>query len=236
MSGARRKTVASDESPARWTCGCRVSTMHLVGCMRVLLPLLVVVPVTAHAELPKETPPSAGIAVGVNTGWLVSNGLCASVSLGFANHHAIRGNVAHYRYQNDNENVEESSGWFLDGSLGYVLYPRRLWSGPMMEVAVLRRHRDTVLESDPLGDDDAYVALDTTTIAGRFLIGWSWDLDEHFFVSLAVGLSRGPETGRQKIGNVPFGQMGTLAFTERDVSRTTNAAEAMFRVGTMFGW
>jgi hypothetical protein len=203
-----------------------------VSRMRVLLTLLVATPVTAHTDVPT---PNAGIAVGVNTGWLVQNGLCGSVSVGFAGHHAIRGNVAHYRYRNDNENVEESSGWFLDGSLGYVLYPRRLWSGPMMEVAVLKRRRDTVLERDPLGDEDAYTAIDTTTIAGRFLIGWTWDLDEHFFVSLAVGVSRGPETGREKVGNVTYGQ-DTLAFTERGVSRMTTAGEAMFRVGTMFGW
>lgn len=104
----------------------------------------------------------------------------------------------------------------------------------MLEVAVLHRRKETTLERDPL-DGDPYEAFDTTTIAGRFLIGWTWDLHEHFFISLAVGLSRGRETGRETIGHMTYGQ-SEPTLVERDISRMTTAAEAIVRVGTMIGW
>ena len=79
-----------------------------------------------------------------------------------------------------------------------MYFPRRLWDGFSVEAGSLRRDRDTrIMTSSGAGINDT-TDTQTTTYSGRAMVGWSWLVANHAFVSVAAGISAGYETGTEK--------------------------------------
>ncbi len=170
-------------------------------------------------------------ALGVNspTGWLRGS-FGASLSMGLDRHHAVRASVARY----DPEPLllvlitqGESApigGAILDLGLGWVYYPRRLWDGFMLEAGALRRAR-AVRVLGFYGD----TATRSVTYGGRATVGWSWPITRYGFVSAAVGISVGRETGEETF--TPEVNMSTITALDR----VQVAPEVHVRFGFRFG-
>jgi hypothetical protein len=184
-----------------------------------------------------ETETELAVAVNAPFRWADTQG--ASIYLGFTPHQAIRANFA--RYQFDPNPLGEIIGIALggDGSeasfhgtltdvgVGWMYFPRRLWSGLTLEAGALRRARDHSVE-------DQFAAVErvetrTATYAGRALIGWSWLFGGHGFISIAGGISIGRESGSETTTST----LGRMPITH-DVTRTAVGGEGFLRIGGAF--
>lgn len=191
------------------------------------------------AAVVTPAPRRASLALAVNSpfGWADGRSVGGSAYLGFARNHAIRANVARYDYTSgvgiligdlffggDGDDAIRE-GRFLDASLGYMYFPRAMWSGFFVEGAVLVRATDTVADNSFASPE--YVEVHSTTIAGRGLAGWSWLVHDHIFLSVAVGLSVGRELGEETISRSSYDFMPE---TER-ISRAATRGEGFLRIG-----
>lgn len=194
-----------------------------------------------HAALPTSSGRTLPIAVGVNfpAGWLGGKSVAASLYVGVTSTDAIRANFA--RYENTaslvgdvlsvasgGDGSEASHGGHItDLSVGLVHYSRALWDGLTLEAGALRRARDTQVFDDFASP--ASVDTTSTTYAGRALIGWSWLVHQHLFISFAVGGSVGIERGTERTAN-GLGQMQETV----KVDRSAASPEAYLRFGGAF--
>jgi hypothetical protein len=225
--------------------------VHFIAAMRVFLLAVILAafcarasagPLTTPTAASTSTPQSSDIpeprfAIALNSplawtiGWF---GASAYMRLG--DHVALRANVATYRYGGPGGVIGGLASAFNDGGTGYggrildvgiagVLYPRRPWDGPLLEVGVLRRGRDVYMwpEFDPR------VTTRSTTYAGRALVGWSWLFGPHMFIAVAAGLSVGREAGRET--TMPdYGDATTKPLRRRQID-----GESYLRFGVAFG-
>jgi hypothetical protein len=183
------------------------------------------------APLPFWKTPSkeaSGFSLGVNSpiGW-AAGGFGTSLSFGFRDHHAIRLNVASYAHRTPLLSEEITyGGRTTDVGVGWVLYPRSLWSGLTLELGALVRSAE-LSENDTF--DEVMVKRDTTTFAARALAGWTWRLGYYAFVSAAVGLSAGVERG----------DASSQRYMEEKVTSTVDdgavKGEAYLRMGFAYG-
>lgn len=191
---------------------------------------------TARADRPQ-----IALAVNPPVRWANGEALAGSIYVGFHRHHAIRANVARWDNHDDafgtligdaffggDGSDATESGRYLDGGIGYMYFPRKLWSGPSLEAGFLVRNQHTRVEDDfaPLG----IVETHTTTLAGRALAGWSWLVYGHAFISVAVGVSHGYETGRETTSRQTF----MPVYETHHVSGSKTAGEGFLRIGGAF--
>ncbi|MDB4956754.1 MAG: hypothetical protein JWO36_4323 [Myxococcales bacterium] len=180
-------------------------------------------------------PSGTELAVAVNAPFRWPHNVAASMYLGFCPHQAVRANFARYEYEPNPAGeiigiaadgaVSEGTyrGAITDVGVGWMYFPRRLWSGFSFEAGVLRRARDHSI-------DDAFVLeTKTTTYAGRALIGWSWRIDGRGFISIAGGISVGRESGTEIVTST-----GGMSIAH-DVTRSALGAEGFLRIGAAFG-
>lgn len=245
---------------AAWSTARKNTCLHRVGHgesvaliagmhpIRVLLPGVMVMVVGSRAAHADEAASAAATeatrvraAVGINNplSWSNSNAFGISAYLGIGEHHAIRGNVASYKYRSsDVGNVisaaaggdgDEASygGDTSDVGIAWVYYPRSMWSGLSLELGVLRRALDHRLTDEFASPE--FIATRTTTYAGRAMIGWSWLIYDHVFIAVAAGLSIGHESGTETTerhdGDMPV---------QKTVSRVSAEAEGLLRLGIAF--
>src|SRR5687767_14497391 len=132
---------------------------------------------TAAAEKPNN------VAIATSAPFVWDQTLAASVFGGISKHHAFRANIARYSYDSGYVGLgtfkraflEDESSYFghtLDVGLGWVIYPRRVLSGPMLELGALYRSRD--LRERNYASDYLHTDTDSRIYAGRALVGWSW--------------------------------------------------------------
>jgi hypothetical protein len=110
--------------------------------------------------------------------------------------------------------------------------PRTVRAGGFLaEIGALRRDRDTLAQA---GYEESR-ATKSTTYAGRAMIGWSWLFARHLFVTAAVGLSVGQETGTETVttGHPILGPMPETTTTSLD--RRQIDGEAYLRIGFALG-
>lgn len=183
------------------------------------------------------------LAIGVNppTSWLRTPSVGVSAYAGITPHQAIRANVARYTFSAEigsgSPSDRELSDWFFadgafsggntDMGLGWMYFPRRLWSGPSLEAGVLRRARANYLWRDT--DEPNIVRTESTTYAGRALVGWSWLIKKHVFISIAAGASFGFESGHETTAEHEFDPWMTS-----DIARMRISAETLMRIGGAF--
>lgn len=227
--------------------------------MRAILPgfAVLLLAANAHAEgtLPElenptstktstaapAAPPLRRFAIALNApfSWIEGRAIAASVYAGINENVAIRANVASYAAgppmigdvfalaSGDDGDEAEHDGRVLDLGVGVVHYSRGLWDGFTFEAGALRRARDTSV-SDSFAT--AYkTSTDTTTYAGRVMIGWSWLIDKRAFIALAIGGSLGVETGDETTED-ERGQMRKV----QGVDRVDAAFESYLRLGAAF--
>jgi hypothetical protein len=217
--------------------------------MRALVSLPVLATLLASSPVAAEGPPkpssnslrdAAPVAIGVNSpfSWLKERdkGFGASLYIGVSRHLAIRANYATYAEDGPTLRIigelmgGESAGYsgsITDLGAGLVYYPRRLWSGPMLELGALRRATDTSYTPE-FADQ---VKTNTATYGARGMVGWSWTFAECMYVGIAIGLSVGREAGTE-IRTPDFGDRMPV---RADVARTTVDTEGYLRIGFAFG-
>jgi hypothetical protein len=189
----------------------------------------------AHASPSDSAEPSeTKLAIAVNAPFRWPHNLAASMYLGLTRHQAVRANFAKYEYD---PGVGEIIGIAADGAqsegtyrgaitdvgVGWMYFPRRLWSGFSFEAGVLRRARDHSI------DDMFVLETKTTTYAGRALIGWSWLIEGRAFISIAGGISIGRESGTETTTSMS----GRISID--DVTRSAVGVEGFLRIGAAFG-
>jgi hypothetical protein len=191
-------------------------------------------PGTPQGPAVVELPVAAGVSS--PTGWPYGT-FGASLYVGIGRHVAVRGNLAWYE---SNESFLEGvasaasggevpsySGSLRDAGVAGIWYPRRLWSGPMLEAGVLQRVRDTGYQAE---FEDG-IKTKSTTWAGRAMVGWSWLIGRHVFVAIAMGVSAGRETGEETIIPEDFTKMPST----RPIQRMQIDGEAYLRIGVALG-
>ena len=203
----------------------------------------------ARAEQPPAASPDLAaamrhvpVAIGTNLPfmWDDADSIAASLYVGASDHHAIRANVASYKPHGpvvadaivgvlfDGDGSESSqSGRTTDVGIGWVYYPRSLWSGFTFEAGALRRARDVRVHDSNMRPER--VTTKTTVHAARAMVGWSWSLGRHMFVATGLGLSVGRESG-DEIFETDIDRMTT----RESVRRVDVTAEGYLRIGAMF--
>lgn len=177
----------------------------------------------ADQELPER-----GLAVGVSFPVRFFAGdIGVSLSYGFARHYAVRANFASFTELGplDFDSEASHSGRSTDVGAGLVWYPRRLWSGPTFELGALARTIDRKIV-----DEDDTETTDTSLVAGRALLGWSWRYKEAF-LAVAVGCALGYERGTESFAESP----DDMPPVEKRVRRLAGDGEFYFRAGFVFG-
>ncbi len=175
-----------------------------------------------------DAPRRFALAVNLPLGWIGGRSVSGSFYAGISNTDAIRVNVASYANTasvvgelidaalgGDGEEATRS-GRTLDLGVGLVHYSRALWDGFTLEAGALRRARNIGITSEFASS--YRVSTDTTTYAGRALIGWSWLIQKRVFVAAAVGGSAGIETGTENSENDRGEMMKTTKVDRSDVS------------------
>lgn len=187
--------------------------------MRLALLLLLASTTTARAD--------HDVAIATNTpvSWAFGN-VGASGFIALAENHAVRVNVASYGNGPGikgafAEDLPIYRGRVTDGGVSYVLFPDRFCEGFMIEMGVLVRRRDTVVEDD--FDGTGHIETESTTLAGRLMIGWNWTIGDHVFIQLAAGISGGNERGEE-----------TSMHETHAIDRITSEGEVILRFGARF--
>jgi hypothetical protein len=228
-------------------------TVHgRIAVKNVLLPasLLAMFSATALADTGLQTDAPAKpsgettvpVAIGVNVplGWKDASSIAGSLYVGVSKRLALRGNVASYDYhggmlndvgaaivQADDE--ASTKGRITDVGVGVVHYGNRLWDGFTVEAGLLRRSKD-ISSADEFATP-AYVATETATYSARALVGYSWLIHDHFFVSFALGMSGGHESGTE---TTKMDTYTSAPSTTRSVSRWDASPEGYLRIGGAF--
>lgn len=195
---------------------------------------------------PHEAPPAStttasrpqlALAVNPPFRWKDGAALAASVYVGFGQHHAIRANVARYDYTSgtnvligdlffggDGDDASRD-GRYMDVGASYTYFPRKLWSGLMLEAGVFVRDSDTVTDDEFASPE--YVEVHSKTFGARGHIGWSWLVHNRVFVSVAVGIARGHEIGKEVTSKSSY----DLMLETHDISRAVMSGEGFVRIG-----
>lgn len=187
---------------------------------------------------PASDPHGLPFALGVNLpfGWGEAASVGASLFVGVTEHDAVRANFATYRYLGGvpgdlialavggDGDDSARTGRTTDLGIAWCRYPRQLWSGLTYELGLLRRAGDLRAEDELAAPP--IVATDTTTYAGRVQVGWSWLLEDHLFIAVAIGASLGYETGTEVSDDVLHPMP-----TTHDVARYDVSGEGYLRLG-----
>jgi len=205
---------------------------------RLLVTLFVLAAAPAAAE-PEDQP--LAIAVNPPLRWQHADAIGVSAYVALTPHQALRGNISRYDFvgsaagdiigllEGGDGDEASNTGRISDTGIGWMYFPRRLWSGPTIEAGLLRRARDTRTEDEFASP--AIVEAQTTTYAGRALLGWSWLIGGRAFAALAVGGSYGYERGTE-VSTRDI--IDTMSF-RRQVGRSRVSGEAFLRLGVAFG-
>jgi hypothetical protein len=189
------------------------------------------------------------LAIGVNPPLRWTSDEAGSIGIsayaGITNHHAIRANFARYKFAGNwawhlaslftcLECVDETNeGHVTDIGVSWMYFPRQLWSGASLEAGLLRRGNDTyVVEYYPGAGNPEVIDTNTSTYAARALVGWSWLVKNHVFISIAAGLSAGYESGRET--TAPSSDHPMDMRVTRDVRRLDVTGETFIRLGGAF--
>jgi hypothetical protein len=192
-------------------------------------------PFTAHAETRLSASsdgalPPIAIAVNLPIRWDKSFG--GSLYVGLSKHVALRANFATY----DDLRLAGifnggydggTDGRTIDVGAGVVYYPRRLWDGLTLEAGVLRRAADITMTGTRGGDE--IIDRRTTMYGVRALVGWSWLIKNHVFLSLAGGSALGYERGSED-----WSWEFSDSTMTKSVSQSVTPLEGYIRVGGAF--
>jgi hypothetical protein len=173
--------------------------------------------------------------------WSEASSIAGSLHVAVAKRHAIRANVISHEHQPATWQVaadilKRGEGEFgrhegrtTDIGIGWVYYPSEMFRGFMLEVGALRRARDNRVSDDFRTPE--VTARQTTTHAGRLMLGSSWVWWKHVFFAWGIGASLGRETGTETFQDRQYPP--TMERTQA-VHRGTFELEGYFRLGAVF--
>ncbi len=118
-------------------------------------------------------------------------------------------------------------GHTTDLGIGWVYYPQRGWTGWTLELGALRRERDHRVDDENAKPE--IVVTQTTTYAGRAMVGWTWLIHNQVFVAVAAGISVGHAAGTE--ASARSAEDMTVRTT---VSRSDVSGEGLLRLGFAF--
>lgn len=197
-SGSAPATVATTARPVAWRAPKAVLADHPVA-LAVNLPLM----------------------------WGASVGVSATVAV--ADHHAVRFNGSRYDKLFLTWLASEDgapTGRNYDGSVSWIYYPRKVFTGATVEVGALYRDRAEEYFYS-MGRNDNY-DIESRILAGQAFVGWNWRLGGTLYVATAVGASLGYEKGTNK-----FRDNNGQNVTE-NVAESHVGAEGYLRFGAVF--
>jgi hypothetical protein len=191
------------------------------------------------AGIARADVPEVAVAVNAPFRWVGGDAVAVSGYVGLTERQALRLNVASYTpsaalgdaisiAMGGDGDEASRSGRITDVGAGWMFFPDGLWHGFTIELGALVRARSTHSYDD--NASPAIVDTDTRTLAGRALVGWSWTIGAHVFISAQAGLSAGWATGHETTSS---DQIGAMAMTV-PVSRSEVAAEGFVRIGARF--
>lgn len=196
-------------------------------------------PATRPAEQPVPATPAeptiaVGIAVNSPLQWGDATSVGVSGYIGFAEHHAIRLNVATWlhgqTYLGEIAAGEAIySGRITDVGIGYQYYSRGLFEGVTLEGGLLRRALDT-REQDEFSDL-AIVETEGSGLLARALVGYSFLFAKRVFLAPAVGVSVGRYAGTERTAETDY----MPQYETNDFVRYEPAFEAYLRIGLAVG-
>jgi hypothetical protein len=202
----------------------------------------------AHADSPStiasattESAPTHTLALATNEpfGWNHANAVGLSAYAAITEHQVIRVNAATWTQGTQDLGATllfiatqaevNGSGRYTDVGAAWTYFPRRAYDGASVELGAFVRRRNTFNYHDDFTDDGTTV--ESTIVAGRALVGWSWLGWHRVFVSLQVGASVGREYGTQT-DRVQM-DTGGFAYRASSVDRTTISPEGFVRFGVL---
>jgi hypothetical protein len=206
--------------------------------MRLVHVAFALVASTSTAAAEEEQNVAVGFAVNSPLSWPEASSIGFSGYIAFADHHAIRLNVAHYKYnafgsvisalvQADDE--ASTSGGTTDVGASYQYYPRSLFDGFFLEGGLMTREIDT-----RYADDNASPAIrenKSDGVAARALIGWSWLWSDRLFLATAIGASAGRYTGTERSAMTTY----EPEYMTNDYVRYEATFEGYVRIGVALG-
>lgn len=196
---------------------------------------------TPRLERPPVSPKKLALAVNNPMAW-TGFAYAASGYAAITDHQVLRVNMAWFKSAAENpglfvlgsvisgEPIEDEAyreGGAFDVGVGWMYFPRRVWSGPTIELGGVIRTKHSYISDEYSYPEEE--TIDTTTTAGRALVGWHWDIRGRAFISIAAGASYGYESGTS-VGVFGIDQM-TVA---HDVSHWKPGFEWCSRVGATF--
>lgn len=145
---------------------------------------------------PKSAPADHPVALSVNLPLMWGTSIGVSAVFAVADHHAVRFNGSRYDKLFLSWITSEDSaptGRNYDGSVSWIYYPRKVFTGATVEVGALYRDRAEEYFYS-MGRNDNY-DIESRILAGQAFVGWNWRVGSVFYVATAVGASVGYEKG-----------------------------------------
>lgn len=178
---------------------------------------------------PKSAPADHPVALTVNLPFLWGSSVGVSAVIAVNDHHAVRFNGSRYVKLFLSWTASEDSGPFghnYDGSVSWIYYPRKVFTGATVEVGALYRDRAEEYFYS-MGRNDNY-DIESRILAGQAFVGWNWRLGGTLYVATAVGASVGYEKGtntfRDSVGK----------YVTENVAASHVGAEGYLRFGAVF--
>jgi hypothetical protein len=193
--------------------------------MRSTLTLIIVLATRlAHADS-SEHP----IAIAVNEPLAWSHGDAFSIGAyaALTQHQVVRASYSTWSQQwGAPFDQDILAGGYSSIAAAWMYFPRRPYDGLSLEAGGVVKWRDTFEQFDDFELDQQSFA--TTLVAASAMVGWSWLIYDHAFVSLQVGGSLGWEHGsQQEIGE-------RMPLTTSEIHHLEFSKEAMLRFGFAF--
>jgi hypothetical protein len=197
--------------------------------MKCLAFVLVALTRVAAAEPYVVDGHAIGIAANEPLGWVGAAAVGASVYVAIDEHQVIRANFATWNHSHSLGETpgtsDDTGGRYTDGGVSWMLFPRKAFDGPSIELGVLARHRDTF----DIDDEEHDTAIKSNLYAGRILVGWSWLIKQRAFISVQVGFSTGSEHGTRTVTDISDPtEMPPPSVTNIDPANTSTEGMARF--------
>ena len=178
---------------------------------------------------PKVVPADRNVALTVNLPLMWGSSIGVSAVVALADHHAVRFNGSRYKPHFFSWLPSEDgspTGRNYDGSVSWIYFPRRVFTGATVEVGAL--YRDRYEAYVYLRGHDNNYDIASRILAAQALVGWNWRFGGTFYIATAVGASLGYEKGRNT-----WIDSGGASMTET-VAASHVGAEAYLRFGAVF--
>ncbi len=175
----------------------------------------------------KPTGPSVALSVNPPSSWMLGSAIAGTMSIGVGKHNAVRLNGAWYKATLGLMDEGDIDGSTADLSIGWQVFPKRVYDGISFEADLLYRRYGALVSSGDYDYDD-----NTERIALRGQVAYTlyWHPG---FIAMGAGLSYGYEYGTSMTTSFVGGDADD-AWTD-SISRMKVRPEGYVRIGFVIG-